>query len=404
MLAASCNKEALTYYEAEAEPIQVRAMTASSLITKAGIAGTTMPTNRQIVVSAYKNIDTDVAGSDTAQDYFEGITFSYDASSTPGKWREAKYWPLTGTLDFLALSTEGYVSTAHPFTSAQLAETYTVGDGTSYQVKTYKVRDGIAPTSITWGENSNCAKKVVAVIPDNSEKQDDILYGALNAQSYNSSGNPIVFKHALSAIAFVASSNIAYNGSTNFGITIDSISIDGAKYSGTLTVNNPAAGGGTGDVSAAWSNLASAKSQYYVQSVKNYPVPLVANKIAVSNIKGDSAPVAYPFGINYCNTYTATGDAQPALGTPWVARNAGVVLPPQDAVPFTIKYTIHNGFKADGTTKLDNKMEYTYTPAADSKWGMAKKTIYDIQITLSEVSVQATITDWTNETAVDVEP
>ena len=380
----SCTKSSIgleTIDESSAMEIGIRAYNGS--LTKAGITGTSLPTTRQIVVSTWQhNVSPAI---DTS--YFTGITFTYDASGSEGKWREGKYWPNQGTLDFLAFSFEGYQSVAHPAAAVpnivlQLEDNYDAGKST------YPGRSGVNPTSVTWGDDQGVnAGKVVIVVPDNSEEQDDILYACASSKSYVAgSGIPMEFQHAEAALAFVPYTNISYNDTINVGITLEKITIDTLSFSGTLTVTNTAVKGNAGSLSAVWSNLGSVKAKYEVPSVKNYPLPLDSLKVDVTLEK-------YAFGANYCNTYS-NGFAG---AHPWAARNAGVILPPQPQRPITITYLLHNGMDADGN-KINTRCEYTYRNSAqpDATWEMGKKYIYNIKIGLQEITIAPTVLDWTD--------
>ena len=322
----------------------------ASGVTKSAIDGTTFPVGYDMLVSAYRNLDESIKGDDSAADYFEGIHFEKGTSDAVWHAKTPKYWPLTGKLDFLAVACAG-LNTAD---------------------------NGIVPTC-TWGASSNVAKQVVVTVPDNSAKFDDLLYGAANAQSYVASGTPISFNHAMAAVVFTAKSNVAYDTTTNVGITIDSISVNGAKYSGTLTVSNPAAAAGSGSLSAAWSDL---------NTQKDYLKARVWNS---ANL-GTNTSETELTGLNLTATSAAITTKKFGEGY--------VILPAQAAVPFTVTYTIHNGFKSDGTTKLDNQLQYKYEPTGN--WDMAKKYVYDINITLNEITIAPLIVDWDNQTAVDV--
>ena len=63
--------------------------------TKAIISGTTYPTDESFVVSAYVN------GTDS---YFEDNLASYSNASSLWETSESQYWPLSGSLDFVAYS------------------------------------------------------------------------------------------------------------------------------------------------------------------------------------------------------------------------------------------------------------------------------------------------------------
>lgn len=329
------------------EEISIRSMAG---VTKSAINTTTFPVGYDMMVSAYKNVGAH-AGEDVSASYFEGIQFT----KTGDTWKSArgpKYYPIDGTLDFLAVASAGYKTAGN----------------------------GIAPTAV-WGESGNVAKKVVLTVPANHEKFDDLLYASNNAQSSSPSGTAMQFKHAMTSVCFTAKCNVAYNAETNTGITINSITIDNAKHSGTLTISNPSAGGGTGTLSAEWSSLGSAQTHVAarVWAAANTGINPSEPALTGLNLGTTSKAIAsYPFGEAY------------------------VILPPQGACSFTINYTIHNGFMANNTTAQDNTVEYQITPTGN--WEMGKKYIYDLQFSLTEIQIVPTVVDWDNQTATNVIP
>ena len=311
-------------------------------MTRSAINGTAFPQGYDIMVSAFRNLGNN-PGEDSAQDYFEGIRFGYDSGT--GSWKSemgAKYYPLDGTLDFLALAGAGF------------------NNGST----------GIVPT-LVWGTSGNVAKRVVATVPDNSAKFDDLMYGASNGCGLSVSGSGITFKHAMTSVVFLAKCNMAYNAVTNVGITIDGITVDGAKHSGTLTVNNPSAGGGSGELNASWSSLGTtvANAAARVWNAANLGTNTSEPALSSLNLGTASKSLAsYPFGEGY------------------------VILPPQDAVPFTVQYTIHNGMAADGTTPLNRQVQTIITP--EGSWAMGKKNVYEIEFNLNEIKINPSVVDW----------
>ncbi len=343
---ASCQKE--EQIRDNTVPDNEIVLKSVSGMTKSAINGTSFPADYDMLVSAYRNLDADHKGEDNASNFFEGIKFSQ--SGTIWKGATPKYWPLTGKLDFLCIASAGLKAT-----------------GT-----------GIVPVC-EW-KSGNVASEVVVSVPANSQRFDDLMYGASNDQVYVSSGNSVQFKHAQAAVVFTAKSNVSYDATTNVGITIDKITIDGAKYSGTLTVSNPAAGGGTGTLAASWTELGSAVEHQNA-------------RVWDSGNTGTNISETVLTGLNLTTT-SALLSAKPF-------GEAYVILPEQAMTAFTVTYTIHNGMKADGTTKLDNQLQYQYTPAAGT-WLMGKKYVYDINITLNEITVSPSIVDWNNQTAIDI--
>ena len=342
LFAVSCNKQSSVTTDVPGLQTEIGFRPVGGMAAKSAINGTAFPQGYDMMVSAYRNVGS-FAGEDSSQDYFEGIQFGYNDVATAWKSEKgAKYYPLDGTLDFLAVASAGYNN----------GET------------------GIAPTAV-WGESSNVAKKVVLTIPANYTKFDDLMYASANAQGISASGTPIEFHHAMTSVVFVAKCNVAYDEGTNAGITIDGITIDGAKHSGTLTVSNPSAGQGSGELSAAWSSLGEQQTH-------------VAARVWNASNLGTNTSEAALANLNLATT-AATLGAKP-FGEGYV------ILPPQAAVPFTVTYTIHNGFASDGSTKLNKQVQYQYTP--EGEWQMGKKNVYSLDFNLTEILINPTIVDW----------
>jgi hypothetical protein len=66
----------------------------------------------------------------------------------------------------------------------------------------------------------------------------------------------------------------------------------------------------------------------------------------------------------------------------------GVLVIPSNQTSFTINYTITQPV-ADGTPNIFN---YTYN--LDGDWTMAKKYVYNITMTLSEILIEPSVTPW----------
>ena len=193
---------------------------------------------------------------------------------------------------------------------------------------------------------------------DNSGAQRDLMYARGNGavtQSGNSLSFPdkvdMEFKHAQAWIDF----KVKANSTVETAITINSITLTGAKYNGTYTVTHTAYNAKTGQsVAGAWSALGSAQ---------NIAVP---------------------------------GWSATALTTSFVTVGDGLMIVPDDAATgdftsFTINYTF------DGKT-----YEYTYTPAS-TQVEQAKHYIYEINFTLHEIYINPTVEDWADQSATSVE-
>ncbi len=307
--------------------------------TRSAISGTAFPQVYDMRVSAYLN-------GATSRNYFSDAGFG----NVDGIWKslsDALYYPSQGTLDFLAVASAGYHASA----------------------------SGIAP-SASWNAD-NCAGEVVLTVPDNGGKFDDLLFGALNGQSASVGGVPMEFRHAMTSVVFIARSNSEYNATSNSGITIRSITLDGAKYSGTLTVSNPGAGGGSGTLSASWCDLGSAREH------------LAARVWNESNTGGDASE---PELSDFHPGRTASTLADKPFG------DAYVILPPQAAVQISVNYTIHNGFTG-GDTPVANDQDLTYRFTPEVSWVMGKKYVYQLDFRLAEIAISPGVVDWNTESA-----
>lgn len=285
----------------------------SEIPSRAPIFGTTMPTGRTIVFSAYLNAS---EGSD--QNFFTGINFTKKSGDNT-IWQSDKYWPLTGTLDFLG----------------------------------YCLDNNSRVSSVTWG--SNVAASVAMTLADNRSNQDDLLVGGAPGLSKNS--NAVVFKHAQALLTFNAKASVAYNATTNYGITINSITINNVYNSGRVTATRSGS-----DISFAWSSLAAQAS-------------VVLPTMSATNLTTTSAPITTTAG--------------------------GFIVPSQTETSFTINYTLHNG-KDSASANVDNVLQYTYTPASATTWQPGCKYIYNISMTLTGIEITSTVTNWSDQTAIPV--
>ena len=300
----ACNKTEVATVESDA-PITVGVY--NGVMTKAPISGTTMPTSRQIIFSTYYN-----AVEGTSANYFQNILFTY---STGTIWTTKKYWPLTGTLDFLG----------------------------------YTMDNNSRVSGVSWGTNT--AASVTMTLADNNANQDDLLVGG--ASALTAASNAVVFKHAQALLTFNAKCSVAYNATTNLGITINDIKVNSSYHAGTVACTRTG-----GNIAFAWSN-------YSAQSNKSLP--------------GMTAT-------NLTTTMSAIG------GTP------GLMLPGQPQTSITIYYTIHNG-KDSGGNNVNNNLQYTFPAPSPSKtWDPGKKYVYNIDMTLTEITISATVTDWATQT------
>lgn len=329
---ASCSNESTEYVGNEPEQKEIAFMPLAQKATRAAVDGTTFLTTSAMQVAAYDVTHT--------RDFFDATTFSYSGAGTI--WKGGKYWPLSPTyINFLA---------------------YANFQGTA----------GSETDGATWAVTPATAKAsgVTLVMTDNKTAQKDLMYAIGNGE-VTQSGNtltfptnvPMVFKHAQAWISFYAD---AYDATSGNKVTLNSITLNGAKYNGTYTITHTNYDATSSQsVAGAWSALGSTAD------------------VAVPNWNGDP---------NNSNTkviaYDSSGDG--------IAVGDGLMIVPDDDngtadfASFTINYTL------DGKT-----YEYTYTPASRNV-EQTKHYIYNINFHLHEIEISATVTDWADQTPVDV--
>jgi hypothetical protein len=300
-------------------PLNQKATRAAADTYQYAIDGTTFPTDLNMYVAAYQV-------APTATNYFAGTQYIHNyaggASASSGYWggATARYWPLSPAyINFLA---------------------YANVTGTASF-------DGTTPASAATITQS-----------DNSSAQTDLMY-AIGHGEVTQSGNTLSsptkvdmqFKHAQAWMDFY----VKANSTTETAITVNSITLKGAKYAGTYTITHTNYNANSGQtVSGAWSSL------------------------------GAAANVAVP---GWSATALTTSDVH--------VGNGLMIVPDDDAntndwTSFVVNYT------------FDSKTyNYEYTaPAANVD--QAKHYVFNITFKLHEIFVQATVADWTDATATDI--
>ena len=290
-------------------------------VRRAPVRETEFPTTSDMQVAAW-----DVTNG---RNFFTHTTFSYSGASTI--WKGGKYWPLSAAyINFLA---------------------YANFQGTA----------GSETNGATWATNE--ASQVTLVMTDNKTAQKDLMYAIGNGEVEQSDNAltfptnvPMAFKHAQAWISFYAD---AYDATSGGKVTLNSITLNGAKYNGTYTITHTNYDADDEQsVAGAWSSLG---------STANVAVP-----------SWDAAAIAYD----------SEGDG--------VEVGDGLLIVPDDDdetadfASFTINYTL------DGNT-----YNYTYTPSARNV-DQAKHYIYKINFHLHEIEINAEVTGWADQTPVAV--
>lgn len=317
---AACSNEKTEYVGDT--PIQPKEIAFSPLVqpsTRAAVDGAAFtPTTMEVAAWDVTN----------GRDFFTATTFTQDATT----WKGGKYWPLSAAyINFLAYAE----------LNAGSATWNLVGAG-------------------------KAASGVTLVMADNKTAQKDLMYAIGNGE-VTQTGNalafpanvPMTFKHAQAWVRFMAD---AYDATSGGKVTLNSITLNGAKYNGTFTVTHTNYNASSSQsVAGAWSAL------------------------------GSAADVAVPNWSAAAIAYDAGGDG--------VVVGDGLLIVPDDNsstadfTSFTINYTL------DGNT-----YDYTYTPAtaAAANVDQAKKYTFKINFHLHEIEILPSVTDWLEGGPTDV--
>lgn len=269
---------------------------------------TTFPTDNSMEVKAYQT-------QPSAAAYFDKCTFTKGATY----WQGGQYWPLSAAkLNFFAVS--GYGLTASHITIA----------------------DALASAGVAYTTANSYS----------AATQSDIMY-AFGRGAVTQSGNALTFpdkvdmqfKHALALIDFEVK---GYSATETGAITVNSITLKGATYNGTLTLTNTNAASESDAVTTAVSWVPG-------ESVATQTVPGISANTAIT---GDFARIG----------------------------NGLMVIPGTGFTSFVINYSL-NG----------NSYDYEYTPSpAVSSTTAANKYTYQITFKLHEILINPTVAPWTN--------
>lgn len=166
----------------------------------AAFDGTTFPTERDMNVSALYHNE-----KSQAVKYFEDVTFTYTTDS----WKAGWYYPLNGTIDFMAYSTD-------------------------------------ADVTATWSID-NAINSVELAFDTALDGKEDVMYSNLlsNVSCPQNNNQKLTFNHALAWLYFNVK---AKSQAAADAIEINSITVNGVSLSGKATITAAATS------SVAWTN------------------------------------------------------------------------------------------------------------------------------------------------------
>lgn len=330
VLFAACQKTEVVYDNPDPQEIALFAV--NKVATKAPVSGATFSTGDNMQVAAYL-----VDGAEAAGNFFKQTEFR---NTSAGIWsgHPARYWPITtSTINFLAVTDTG---------------------------------GGVDNTTVEFHATNYASSATVTLADNNVSDQNDLMFAAGSAT--HTEGTPytaaqMVFKHALAWVNFTVTTP-----TTGAEIRVNKITLNNARYNGTLTLTNnqynSTTENTTTSVDATWAGDPTA-----TMVVPSAPVivdgvvtpPAAANAVILT-----ASPQAFGNGL-------------------LVIPNASMGTPaPKAADSFTINYTLT---QADGTFLT---YDYTHNFADDTVWEMAHKYTYNVSITLSEIQITPSVTPW----------
>lgn len=333
---------------ANQQPKEISFAPLNKVNTRAAVQGTTFPEANTMEVRAYQS-------SATAGEYFAKTTFARKEISTGVyKWggNTPQYWPLIpATINFFAVSAAGV----------------NAGDIT--------IADALASATVEYDATASNNASNTAYF---ATTQSDIMY-AFNRGSVTKSGNTLtfpnevgmVFNHALALINF----QIKAGNDASTAIEIYKIELNGARYTGDLTITNTNA--------ATLNDTWSAKVDWSPNDV--------VNKVQVPNIGNTTTPVGLTTSYVPTNSNTETASDWASL----------MIIPTQQKTDSPISY----GFTTFTIYYRLNGHDYTYTyaptlsgsdPALTAVQAGYKYT-YQITMTLHEILINPSVTAWTEQ-------
>lgn len=229
-----------------------------------------------------------------------------------------------------------------------------------------QIGGGVAEEGITYDETTDAFTVTLDANNASTISQPDVMYavgrGTNTPGAQTTEPVAMVFKHALAWVNFSFKSNITAAGQ----LVVNTVKLT-TRYNGTFTVTpqNFTDASATLSADVAWTAKGDALS------------------IAVPNA-GNTAEMAH-LDMNGLTDYTSFGN-----GLLVVPMEADDSIDPYFEITYTVKQS-------------DGDKPYTYKHVLkDQVWEAAKKYTYNINITLREIEVDPDVTDWVNETAVEV--
>ena len=338
---------------ANQQPKQISFTPLNKVNTRAAVHGTTFP-DQDMYVAAYM-------AAPNASNYFEKTAFKKNyqggtSSASVNIWGgdPARYWPLSpATINFLAVTGASVNANHFTFSATNYANSVAVA---------YTIGNGYSATT-----------------------QSDIMY-AVGQGTVTQSNNTLAFAgggtgenigmtfyHALALLNFQVK---AYSTTEVNKIVVNSITVNGASYTGNLTVTN--------------ANYAATDG-----SAKTRPTITWAPSPAVAATVAGTSSCAFPYTVVNKDDYYPGNSVDPL--TWWnimiVPSDTKATVTNRGFRSFTINYTVKGN-----TGQADQTYNYTYYPSGntstDTNVDEGKIYTYKINFRLHEIRIEPSVTDW----------
>lgn len=276
-------------------------------------------TPRTMMLSTYLTPQNGTPGN-----YFVAEEFAVNDVDNLWHATPARYWPIGGTLDFLA----------------------------------YSVKNDFAEDKVHWDANNAAGSLSINVTPVYS--QDDILFSSVSgrASSTGSAAVPMEFKHAQAWIEFRVCATKADV------VMLNEITLENIYDCGDLNIKNNG-----GDALARW-------------DFREYRS---ADRTVDDTFEVYGSTSGAP-------KYIIVDDGDPASDTDW--EYLDMLIPEQGKTAIILKYELAGN---------DAGQQLTYRFDLDNEnWLQGKKYVYDITMSVNEITIQPSVATWGEGVVTDV--
>ena len=291
------------------------------------------------------------AANASAVSYMNDVEVAFDDTKDIWAPSDTYYWPLEGTLTFIAYSPKDAATATFSNAGLLTLTGFTVDTTVADQVD-------LLYSAINADKSANQSYYVDGTNSKNSETAE------------GDKGVNIVFKHALSQVIFKAkTADDVYDAGLSF--KVDAITVNAASTAASMTVTNPTE-----------AQLASA--------ITTWTNPGTNADFAVSS-------TAFPAASNTYLTKTLSDPIGDALLMIPVTAFAGT------DPTLTVSYTLYR--LSDNQDLGSNEVTIHFDDIDDvvASWEAGKKYVYNLTIDLQKIYFNPTITDWVEGGSQDVD-